>query len=162
MIYISYRGIYDGTNFQGANTPDQIGTAFNHGFSCMVDAWRINGQIYLGNDEPVTPVTDVYLQGNRFWINARNDDMYTWLQGQPLKSYPNYFQFSNDTESNTPTTSGGQTIVPGNVPIDTNSIMFIPENPDRGLLSTVKFRCYGVISNYLSFIKRMRFEGIWY
>jgi hypothetical protein len=162
MIYIAYQGIYDGTNFQDANTPDQIGRAFNHGFSCMVDVWRVDDQIYLGTDQPLIPVTAEYLRGNRFWLNASNADMYTWLQSQPPKLYPNYFQFSNDTESNTPTTSGGQVIVPGNVPLSANNIMFIPELVDRGLLSTVKFRCYGVISNYLSFIKRMRFEGIWY
>ena len=42
------------------------------------------------------------------------------------------------------------------------SIIFLPEIEDRGLLSTVKLKCYGVCSVYLNFIKRMRNEGFWY
>jgi len=162
MLLISYRGIYDGQNFEDANTPDQIGKAFDHGFSVMADVWRVDNQIYLGNEEPLTPVTPEYLRGNRFWLNCRNDDVYNWVAAQPRKLYPNYFQFATDTESSPTDTSGGQTIVPGTVAISNSSIIFLPELTDRGLLSTVKLRCYGVCSVYLTFIRRMRNEGVWY
>jgi hypothetical protein len=73
------------------------------------------------------------------------------------------FIFSNVATEATPTTStGGQTIVPGNVPINNNSIVYIPEIVDKGLLSTVKLRCFGICSNYCTLIKRMRNEGEWY
>jgi hypothetical protein len=163
MLIISYQGIYDGQNFESANTPDQIGKAFNNGFSVMADVWRFDDKLYLGTENNLIEVTDRYLQGVRFWLNCQNQDAYDYLISFPNKTYPNVFIFSNvDTES-TPTTSrGGQTIVPGNVPIDNNSIVFLPEGPDRGLLSTVKLRCYGIASVYCTFIKRMRNEGTWY
>lgn len=163
MILIAYQGIYDGQNFEDANTPNQIGKAFDHGYSVMADVWRIDGVLCVGTENNPVPVTDKYLQGNRFWLNCQNQDAYDYLLTFASKLYPNVFIFSNvDTES-TPTTSrGGQTIVPGNVPIDNNSIVFLPEGPDRGLLSTVKLRCYGACSVYCTFIRRMRTEGMWY
>lgn len=162
MLYISYQGIFDSQNFEDANTPKQIGKAFNAGYSCMVDAWRVDGQLYLGSDAPTTPVTEKYLQGVRFWINARNTDMQNWLTTQPSKLYPNYFWFPNDTESTPVTTSSGKLITPGTVPINNTSIIFLPEIDDRSLFSTVQLKCYGVCSTYLTLIKRMRNEGRWY
>ena len=43
LQYISYQGIYDGTNFEDAATPKQITKAMNAGFSTMVNVWRIEG-----------------------------------------------------------------------------------------------------------------------
>lgn len=162
MLYISYQGVFDGQNFEKANTPDQIGSAFNAGFSCMVDVWRINGKLCVGSINDPIEVTERYLQGERFWINARNAAMQTWIISQPISLYPNYFWFPNDTESTVVTTSGGQLITPGTVPVNNSSIMFLPEIQDRALFSIVKLRCYGVCSNYLTFIRRMRNEGEWY
>ena len=163
MLIISYQGIYDGQNFESANTPDQIGKAFNHGFSVMADVWRFDSKLYLGTEYNLIEVTDRYLQGIRFWLNCQNQDAYDYLYAQPRKLYPNVFIFSNvETESSPTVSTGGQTIVPGNVPIDNNSIVFLPEGPDRGLLSTVKLRCYGICSNYCTFIRRTRTEGLWY
>jgi hypothetical protein len=116
----------------------------------------------LGSFAPTTPVTDKYLQGVRFWINARNTDMQTWLPTQPIKLYPNYFWFPDATESTPVTTSSGKLITPGTVPINNTSIVFLPEIDDRSLFSTVQLKCYGVCSTYLTLIKRMRNEGNWY
>jgi hypothetical protein len=163
MIYISYRGIYNGTNFEDANTISQIGKAFSTGYSVMTDVWKIDDKFYIGNDEPLTEVTSKYLQGNRWWINARNTAMQGWLATQPSKLYPNWFYFTAPTPPPPDVTaSNGKLIVPGTVPVNNNSVVFLPEIDDRGLFSTVKLRCFGICSTYLSFIKRMRFEGIWY
>ena len=163
MILISYRGIYSGNNFEDANTPKQLGQALSAGFSCMIDVWREGGKLYLGNFEPVTEVTEKYIQGNKWWINARNTDMQTWISSQPSKLYPNYFWF---TQPMPPppyvTASNGKLITPGTVPINTNSVMFLPEIDDRAMFSMVNVKCFGIISTYLTFISRMRNEGIWY
>jgi hypothetical protein len=163
MLYISYQGIFDGNNFQDANTPNQIGKAFNAGFACMVDVWRVNNKLYLGSTQPTIEVSPEYLKGPKFWINARNIDMQNWISSQPIKLYPNYFWFLASTPPPPYTiASGGQYITPGTVPTNNQSIVFLPEIQDRALFSTVKLRCYGIISNYLSFVKRMRNEGVWY
>jgi hypothetical protein len=163
MLIISYQGIYDGQNFEDANTPGQIAKAFNNGFSCMVDVWRFDDKLYLGIENDWVEVTDKYLQGVKWWLNCQNQDAYDYLIAQPVKLYPNVFIFNNVATESTPTTSrGGQTIVPGNVPIDNNSIVYLPEIVDRGLLSTVKLRCFGITSVYCTFVRRMRNEGDYY
>jgi len=163
MYYISYQGIFDGTNYEDANTPPQISKALQAGFSCMVNVWRINGILYVGNGSPNIQITEKYIQGPRFWINAQNDEMKAWIVTQPSKLYPNYFWF----DASTPpppyaTASNGKLVTPGTVPINNDSVIFLPEIQDRSMFSTVKLRCYGICSTYLSFIIRMRNEGIWF
>lgn len=163
MLIISYQGIYDGQNFESANTPSQFGSAFNNGFSVMADVWRINDVLCVGTENDPIEVTDRYLQGVKFWLNCQNQDAYDYLTAQPSNLYPNVFKFNNvDTESSPTTSRGGQTIVPGNVPLNNNSVVYLPEIVDRGMFSTVKLRCYGIASVYCTFIRRMRNEGQWY
>lgn len=163
MIYISYRGIYDGNDYQDSNTPNQIAKAFGMGFSCMVDVWRVSDKLYLGDQQPITEVTARYLQGKKWWLNARNADAQTWLALQPAILYPNWFYF---TEPTPPppyvVASNGKLITPGTVPINNNSVIFLPEITDTACFSTVKLKCFGVISTQLTYIRRMRNEGIWY
>lgn len=162
MIYISYLGVFDGQNFEKANTPDQIGTSFNAGFACMVNAWRFNNTLCVGSANDPIEVTDKFLQGPFMFINVQNVDLQNWIVTQPANKYPNYFWFPTDNENTNVTTSSGQIITPGSVPFNNQSIVYLPEITDRGLFSTVKYKCFGVISNYVKFIKRMRNEGIWY
>ena len=163
MLIISYQGIYDGQNFESANTPDQIAKAFNHGFSVMADVWRFDDKLYIGQENNRVEVTDRYLQGAKFWLNCQNQDAYDYLLAQQRKLYPNVFIFNNvDTESSPTTSTSGKTIVPGTVPLDNNSIVYLPEIKDRAMFSTVKLRCYGITSVYCTFIRRMRNEGEWY
>jgi hypothetical protein len=162
MIFISYRGIYDGNNFQDSNTPNQIAKAFGMGFSCMVDVWRVDGKLYLGNDQPITEVTAKYLQGKKFWINARNTDMQTWLATQSSTLYPNWFYFPSMPPPVYVVASNGKLITPGTVAINNNSVIFLPEINDMSLFSTVNLKCFGITSSYLTFIRRMRNEGVFY
>jgi hypothetical protein len=160
MLYISYQGIFDGKNYEDANTPDQISKSFNNGYSCMVDVWRIDDTLCVGPEAAPIPVTDKYLQGNRFWIKCGNQETYDWFTTQPIKQYPNYFYQPNSMVN--ALTSSNKLWTPGTVPVNNTSIIALPEIKDRGLLSTVHLRCYGICSTYLNFIKRMRNEGEWY
>lgn len=162
MIYISYRGVFDGNNFQDANTPNQITKAMNFGFNVMIDVWKVNDKFYLGNEQPTTEVTAKYLQNKRFWLNARNNAMITFLQSEPAKNYPNWFYFPSMPPPAYVTASNGKLITPGNVPINNNSVIFLPEITDTAMFSTVHLRCFGIVSSYQTFIRRMRQEGIWY
>ena len=162
MIFISYRGIYDGNNFQDSNTPNQIAKAFGMGFSCMVDVWRVDGKLYLGNDQPITEVTASYLQGKKFWINARNTAMQSWIATQSSTLYPNWFYFPSMPPPAYVVASNGKLITPGTVPINNNSVIFLPEIDDLAMFSTFKLKCFGITSSYLTFIRRMRNEGVYY
>jgi hypothetical protein len=160
MLYISYQGIFDGKDYEDANTPNQIGKSFNNGYSCMVDVWRIDDTLCVGPEAAPIPVTNKYLQGNRFWIKCGNQTTYDWFTTQSLRQYPNYFYQPISNEN--VTTSSNRLWTPGTVAVNDTSIVVLPEVTDRGLFSTVHLRCYGVCSTYLNFIKRMRNEGQWY
>ena len=163
MIYISYLGVFDGQNFEKANTPDQIGSSFNHGFGCMVNVWRLNGKLCLGTINNPIEVTEKYLQGKKWWLNARNTDAQTWLSTQTATLYPNWFYFTQPTPPPPyATASNGKLITPGTVPINNNSVIFLPEIDDLGMFSTVKLKCFGIVSSYLTYIRRMRNEGVYY
>jgi hypothetical protein len=163
MLYISYQGIYDGQNYEDANTPKQINKALGKGYSCLIDVWRIDNKLYVGTEQPVIEVTEKYIQGPRFWINAVNTDMQTWIATQPSKLYPNYFNFAASTPPPPyATASNGKLITPGTVPINNTSVMFLPEINDRSLYTMVKVKSYGICSGFLTLIKRMRNEGVWY
>jgi hypothetical protein len=163
MLYISYQGIYDGQDYESANTPAQINKALGKGYSCLIYVWRVNNKLYVGNGQPLIEVTEAYIQGPRFWINAVNIDMQTWIATQSSTLYPNYFHF----DASTPpppyaTASNGKLITPGTVPINNTSVMFLPEINDRSLYTMVKVKSFGICSGFLTLIKRMRNEGVWY
>lgn len=163
MFYISYLGIFDGKDYEDSNTPPQISKALQAGFSCLIDVWRIDGVLYVGTEQAMIEVTQQYIQGPRFWINCMNTEVQDWIVTQPTTLFPNYFWFLASTPPPPyATVSNGKLMTPGTVPINNDSIIFLPEIADRGLLSTVNLRCYGICSTYLTFIRRMRNEGIWY
>lgn len=162
MIFISYRGVYDGNNFEDENTPNQIGKAMSAGYNVMIDVWKVDDKFYLGNEQPLTEVTAKYLQNKRFWLNARNAEMQTYLTIQPHSLYPNYFWFPYMPPPPYVEASNGKLITPGTVPINNSSVVYLPEISDTGLFSTVKLKCFGITSSYLSFIRRMRNEGVYY
>ena len=126
----------------------------------MVDVWRIDDTLYVGSEQAPISVTDSYLRGNRFWIKCANQETYDWFTTQSLIQYPNYFYQPNSMAN--VSTSSNKLWTPGTVPVNDTSIIVLPEIQDRGLFSTVHLRCYGVCSTYLTFIKRMRYEGEWY
>ena len=163
MLYISYQGIYDGQDYESANTPKQINKALGKGYSCLINVWRVDNKLYVGNGQPLIEVTEKYIQGPRFWINAVNTDMQTWIATQSSTLYPNYFTFAASTPPPPyATASNGKLITPGTVPINTSSVMFLPEINDRSLYTMVKVKSYGICSGFLTLIKRMRNEGVWY
>ena len=163
MLYISYQGIYDGQDYESANTPKQINKALGKGYCCLINVWRVDNKLYVGNGQPLIEVTEKYIQGPRFWINAVNTDMQTWIATQSSTLYPNYFTFAASTPPPPyATASNGKLITPGTVPINTSSVMFLPEINDRSLYTMVKVKSYGICSGFLTLIKRMRNEGVWY
>ena len=93
MFYISYLGIFDGKDYEDANTPPQISKALQAGFSCLIDVWRIDGVLYVGTESMPIEVTQKYIQGPRFYINCMNDEIKEWIVDQPTQLFPNYFWF---------------------------------------------------------------------
>lgn len=160
MLYISYRGLVNGQDQTTENTPNQIGKAFGYGFSVMVDVWRQAGKLYLGTNVPTIEVSANYLKGRKFWLMARNTEMYDWLLTQSQTDYPNYFQVILPLQPFYNTSSGYLWTYATSPVSQTLSIMALPESYDAGLFSTVNLRAHGICSTLCPTIKRMRNEGL--
>jgi hypothetical protein len=161
MLFISYQGIFDGNDFENANTPKQIGKALSAGFSVAIDVWKEGSKFYLGSNVPETEVLPTYFKGNKFWLNSRNAEMTDWLNTQPTSLYPNYYSLTYPIPEYV-TASNGKLITFGVKPINNSSVIYLPEVEDTAMFSMVSVKCFGIISAYLTFIRRMRNEGIWY
>jgi hypothetical protein len=75
MKIISHRGNLNGRNPEQENHPSYIQAAIDAGYDVEVDVWYINGEYYLGHDQPQYRVHDSWLNemSNFLWCHAKND-----------------------------------------------------------------------------------------
>lgn len=145
MILISHRGNTNGANPSEENRPGYIDQAIHSGFDVEVDIWSVDGDLYLGHDEPQYLISLNWLNEriDKLWIHCKNtiavERFYT------VDTF-NYFWHQEDTL--TLTSKGYIWAYPGKQPIF-NSIAVMPEiyNDPINL-------CLGVCSDYvINYIK---------
>jgi hypothetical protein len=74
MKLISNRGNVDGVNAELQNTLVYIQEAINKGYDVKIDLWIKDGKLYLGTNEPTTPLDIDWLERNRhkLWLQCRS------------------------------------------------------------------------------------------
>jgi hypothetical protein len=74
MKIISHRGNLNGRLPDRENHPSYIQAAIDAGYDVEVDVWYVDGEFYLGHDEPQYKVLSSWLKElNRFlWCHAKN------------------------------------------------------------------------------------------
>ena len=150
MIYIAHRGLTHGPDAELENNPIQISKAVKLGYDCEVDLWVVNGELFLGHDEPTYKVDYTFLSINPLWIHAKNLDALVWLQNHHKKF--NYFWHQNDDF--TLTSEGYIWTYPGK-PLSENSICVMPEwNISTEHLHNFDQNCYGVCSDYVGLMNK--------
>ena len=80
---IAHRGNLDGPN-KGENHPDYLLHALSQGFDCEVDVWLVNGEIFLGHDNPEYMVKKSFLEKEGLWLHAKNLEALNYLLSQGL------------------------------------------------------------------------------
>ncbi len=102
MILIAHRGNVHGPNKERENTPDYIDEALNLGFDCEIDVWMKDGNLYLGHDEPVTPITVNFLhdRSSKLWCHAKNLEALEFLVENSFNA------FFHDSDEYTITSKG--------------------------------------------------------
>lgn len=73
MILISHRGNLNGKSSY-ENHPEYIQEALSQEYDVEVDVWNIDGEYWLGHDNPQYPVDETYLENPKFWCHAKNID----------------------------------------------------------------------------------------
>jgi hypothetical protein len=74
MIIISHRGNIRGPVFDKENRPSYIDCAIGNGFHVEIDIRSINGELWLGHDEPQYKVDHNWLDKRRhyLWLHCKN------------------------------------------------------------------------------------------
>jgi hypothetical protein len=74
MKIISHRGNISGRSPEKENVPDYIDVAINLGYDVEIDIRSINGELWLGHDDPQYKVDHNWLNERRhhIWIHCKN------------------------------------------------------------------------------------------
>lgn len=143
MRLIAHRGLFNGPDKTSENTLDQIQLALSTGFDVEIDVWFIAGKYYLGHDYAVTEVTREWLEDDRFWIHAKNDDALVALRDLNV--------FWHQSDDYVLTSKGYIWCYPGK-PVPNDGVMVMPEHANVDLLQ-IPDNVYAVCSDYVQTIK---------
>ena len=100
MIIISHRGNINGPVPDKENRPSYIDCAIGNGYHVEVDIRSINGELWLGHDEPQYKI-------DHNWLNKRRD--YLWIHCKNVEAAHEcwaYHSFCHTSDPFTYTTTG--------------------------------------------------------
>lgn len=117
---IAHRGNTSGPNPAEENRPNYLLKAIDSGFDVEVDVWLVDGQFYLGHDEPDYPVDEAYLIWLRdsAWYHCKNLDALQFFTESSL----DYRYFWHQSDNYTLTSTGHIWTYPG-IATSKNSII---------------------------------------
>jgi len=141
MILISHRGNTNGRFESYENEPSYIDKAMSIGYDVEIDVWFINGQLFLGHDNPQYGVDFRWFRDriSRIWVHCKNIEAVNFFRECQYEF--NYFWHENDTI--TLTSFNFIWAFPGKQPIR-ESIAVMPEinNDDTSA-------CIGICSDFI-------------
>ena len=127
MILISHRGNINRKIVERENQPEYIDEAISLGYDVEIDIWGIDGELFLGHDEPQYPTDFDWLKerSSNLWIHCKNIDALLYFTDidYSLELF-NYFWHETDTV--TLTSENWIWAFPGKQPIN-GSIAVLPE-----------------------------------
>lgn len=143
MKLISHRGNIDGRSDR-ENEPARILECLELGYDVEIDVWSIDGEIFLGHDEPQYKVDLSFLRDDRLWCHAKNVNALT-----DMLLAGNIHCFWHQEDDYTITSRGFVWAFPGRA-LTEKSIAVMPErvNYTRDELSVCEGICSDNIRQY--------------
>jgi len=128
MHLISHRGNINGKNPDRENSPLYIKAALALGYEVEIDVWYVDGQWWLGHDEPTYQASAdslKYKKGTQLWCHAKNIEAayQMWYEGK-------IHYFYHQTDDITLTSLNYLWTYPGKRPFTPRSIAVMPEGTD--------------------------------
>jgi len=144
MKAISHRGNIKGAVPDKENRPSYIDCAIGNGYDVEIDVRSINGELWLGHDEPQYKIEHKWIQERRknLWIHCKNL--------QAAKECWEYQAFCHSSDSYVYTSNGKIWLHDLSLKIDDDVIIPLMDDPDLYLLHNVK--PYGVCTDYPSLV----------
>jgi hypothetical protein len=88
MIFISHRGNLTGKNSKSENSLPYIKYAINLGFDVEIDVWYIDGDYWLGHDEPQYLTEESFLENEKLWCHSKNiEGLHKMLQNEKIHCF---------------------------------------------------------------------------
>ncbi|TPX64641.1 hypothetical protein SpCBS45565_g05742 [Spizellomyces sp. 'palustris'] len=141
-IIIAHRGNTRGPRKELENTLPYIQDAIAQGFDVEVDVWSVDGQLFLGHDEPEIPIEPSFLDqyAANLWCHAKNVHALGYLLSRrdALRS------FSHDVDPHVITSDGRIWTYPGRELVK-GAISVMPERSDH---QTGIWNCYGICTDF--------------
>lgn len=111
MLIISHRGNLNGKVPEYENNPTHIDYAITHGFDVEIDVWYIDGQFFLGHDDPTYIVDDEWIlnRSTKLWCHAKNQEAL-----EMMLSMKDVICFWHQEDRMTITSNGILWLYPGN------------------------------------------------
>lgn len=147
MILISHRGNTDGIIAERENTPSYINEALSLGFHVEVDIWGVNGELFLGHDEPKIKVEVAWLleRQAKLWVHCKNIEALVLL-----KAIGHLHYFWHETDTVTITSKGYFWVYPNKQPVPF-SIAVLPELHNDDVSA-----CAGICSDFIENYKQQK------
>ena len=149
MIIISHRGNIRGPLPDKENRPSYIDCAIGSGYHVEIDVRSINGELWLGHDEPQYKTSTEWLEErqDKLWIHCKNVEAVVELESGN-KHYDGFNFFWHENDTLTLTSLSFIWVYPGKQPIK-GSIAVMPEIYNDDVSS-----CYGICSDYIENYKK--------
>jgi hypothetical protein len=143
MKLIAHRGNYSGINKELENNPEYISKAIRKGFDVEIDVRLIEGNWYLGHDEPQYKINIEDYLSQSHWLHCKNIEALERLYNEYKEA--NFFWHQKDMY--TITSQGFLWNYPGS-PTLNNSITLFPKTKEEALNAA------GICDNDFSEIKK--------
>jgi hypothetical protein len=147
MKLIAHRGLVNGPNKHIENQPATIKSALDNGFDCEIDLWVFDCRLYLGHDGPQYNITEQFLKQSGLWIHCKNLDALAYCSENKTL---NYFWHENDTYT---LTSQGIIWAYPDKPLNSRSVMVLPEWQDSTLENAKRATCFAICSDFVQLLK---------
>jgi hypothetical protein len=148
MRIIAHRGLINGPDPQLENHPDTIEEAWANDFDCEIDLWRVNGEWFLGHDEPTYKVPSYFLTLGRSWFHCKNYEALDWLVNHSRGVNFFWHQFDDYTL----TSFGYIWAYPGKA-VGDNAVLVVPAKDFSN--ATAKLNCFGVCTDHALMLDKM-------
>jgi hypothetical protein len=145
---ISHRGNICGPLLDKENRPSYIDCAIGNGYDVEIDVRLIDGELWLGHDEPQYKVDYTWLSVRKeyLWIHCKNVESAYFLN-----EYRNELQyFCHQSDPFTLTSTGHLWVhdLIGTI----NNLSIIPLINKESVQKYNQFECYGICTDYPSLI----------
>lgn len=150
MRFIAHRANIEKKVPGEENSPDKILHCINLGYDVEIDVWDIEGNLYLGHDEPQYSIKPEFLLDGSLWCHAKNPEALLRLR----QIGAHCFWHQNDDYT---ITSRGLVWVYPDKPLLINSVAVMPEICKYNL-SDLKM-CYGICSDQISLYRSKFLKG---